>query len=63
MRQWPPKKKDAGNDPTTGRAFKRQSYHVAIAYKVYMHWHKIGLRPNHDPTLFARQLKQQDPKN
>ena len=52
-----PKKKDEGSDPKSGKPFKRQSYHVAVAYQVYMRLHASGVRPNADPTLFARQLK------
>lgn len=54
----PKKKEEGGGDPKSGKPFKRQSYHVAVAYRVYMHLHQTGVRPNADPTQFARQLKQ-----
>ncbi len=47
------------------KPFKRQSYHVAIAYHIYMRQVKEGSNPNAtniDPTFNARKLRDESLK-
>jgi hypothetical protein len=42
------------------KLFKRQSYHVAIAYHIHLKniKSKEGKRPEIDPTYYARKLRE-----
>ena len=47
------------------KPFKRQSYHVAIAYHIFLKQIKTGPNPNArdiDPTYNARKLRDQNQK-